>query len=191
MLPRRNIFRCCLRPRSTIFCWLRRRRSSGLFCCPCSTFFTACQESSAKHCQQPEDQQAYNNQEIHHSTPSTIRIPCPFVTWYPAQLVNMDRHTHAHTRQQRLAASSIERNDDRDALSHLRKVPARVVLGRQQRELAGGRHHDTLHLAGKAGIAVCIDMDIHILPDRNVTDGPFIYVGRHRLGAQVCHLKNR
>lgn len=100
-------------------------------------------------------------------------------TMLPIELVDMDRHAHAHTRHNGFATGGVERDHDRDALPNFGEIAARVVLGWQQRELTGGRHDDALYLAGETGTAVGIDVDIDTLADLHVINGTLVHVGGH------------
>jgi hypothetical protein len=79
--------------------------------------------------------------------------------------VDVDRHTHAQARYNSLAIGTVERDHHGNTLPHFREIAARIVLGWEQRELTCRRHDDALHLAGKTGIAVRVDVDIDILPE--------------------------
>src|SRR6266571_7619601 len=89
----------------------------------------------------------------------------------------MDHHLSAHARQQRLAGVTIEGDDHRNTLTHLGEIATAVVLRREQRELTGCRAHDLADVTFEAGTAVCIDMDIHKLANRDVFNRTFIHVG--------------
>jgi hypothetical protein len=105
------------------------------------------------------------------------------------RLVEVDGHCGAHARGERLAAIALQGDDDGDALADLGEVAAGVVLGGQQRELAGGGRHDLLDVAAEAGAGVGIDGDVHLLARRDVIDRALVDVGDHVDAAQVGYLQ--
>src|SRR6266568_5656315 len=103
----------------------------------------------------------------------------------------MNSYFCTHSGHDSLASSAIKRNHDRNTLSDFGKVSARGVLIGQERKLTSSGLYDLYHMAGEAGIAIRIDMDVNGLTNAYIIDRVLIHICSHIHSTKVCHRHER
>src|SRR6266571_1705687 len=103
----------------------------------------------------------------------------------------MDSHFCTHTWKEIVAASTVQRDNHRDTLSHLCEIAIGIVCSWQQGELASGRLNDLLNRASVGRSAVSIYVDINLLAPLHIVDSVLINVCSDSRVGEISNLNKR